>query len=131
MANLIHELHAQLNSKGGARAPKTTRAAIEKNGLVYQQDCWSKLYAPVSEFVSGKNYTKKSLRRWTEVGTLANKLSMEFRREIIANGGKLTAELKEKHEFIEAILEGRNHNPDVYADLKESEGFLTYEELMS
>lgn len=130
MATFVQELHAQLNSKGGARAPKTTRATFEKDGVAYQQDCWSKLYAPASEFVSGKNYTKASLRRWTEVGTLASKLDREFRRELIANG-KLTAELKEKHEFIEAILEGRNHNPDVYADLKESEGFLTYEELMS
>ena len=130
MATFVQELHAQLNSKGGARAPKTTKATFEKDGVSYAQDCWSKLYAPVDEFVSGKNYTKASLRRWTEVGTLANKLDREFRRAVMETG-KLTAELKEKSEFIEAILEGRNHNPDVYADLKESEGYLTYEELMS
>lgn len=130
MAQFITELRAQLNSKGGARAPKTVRSSFEKDGVKYAQDCWSKLYAPVDEFVSGKNYTKASLNRWTSCGTLAAKLDREFRREIMSTG-KLTAELKEKSEFIESILEGRNHNPEIYADLKESEGWLTYEELLS
>lgn len=122
----LDELRALVGT--GAKAPKKScgKTVYTLNGVEYKRDRWTQKYAPISEFVSGKDYTKESYQRWTFMGARAKDLSFEIVDALAA--GTKASELKEKIEFVQYLREARNSDPEAYADI--AANYLSKEDLL-
>lgn len=121
----LSELQALVQGTG-AKAPKKSsgKTVYTKDGIEYKLDRWTQKYAPVSEFVSGKDYTKASLNRWTFMGNRARDLAFEI-VDALAAGEKPA---NDKLEFVKYLREARNSDPEAYADIASE--YLDLEDLL-
>lgn len=123
----LEELQALVKGTG-AKAQKKSggKTVYTLNGIEYKLDRWTQKFAPVSEFVSGKDYTKESYQRWTFMGSRARDISFEI-VDALANGAK-ASELKDKIDFVQYLREARNSDPQAYADI--AANYLSKEDLL-
>lgn len=134
MANkLLSEMIAlgtQVNGTGASAPRKSLKATYTKDGIEYKRDRWTQKYAPVEDFVSGKDYTRASYNKWTKWGKFIQKLQEEIVAGV-ANGTMDADEVKHKHELCEYMKTARNREPGAYEDVAEAESYLTLEDLLS
>lgn len=123
----LSELQALVQGTG-AKAPKKSggKTVYTLNGIEYKLDRWTRKYAPVEDFVNGKDYTKESYQRWTFMGARAKDLSFEIVDALAA--GTKASELKDKIEFVQYLREARNSDPQAYADI--AANYLSKEDLL-
>lgn len=124
----LDELQALVKGTG-AKAQKKSggKTVYTLNGIEYKLDRWTRKYAPVEDFVNGKDYTKESYQRWTFMGARARDISFEIVDALAA--GTKAAELKDKIEFVQYLREARNSDPAAYEDI--AANYLSKDELLS
>lgn len=124
----LSELQALVQGTG-AKAPKKVggKTVYTKDGVEYKRDRWTQKYAPVSDFVNGKDYTKESYQRWTFMGARAKDISFEIVDALAA--GTKASELKDKIEFVKYLRDARNSDPEAYADI--ASNYLSQEDFLS
>lgn len=123
----LSELHALVQGTGAKAPKKGGKTAYTKDGITYKLDRWTRKYAPISEFVNGKDYTRMSYQRWTFMGSRARDLAFEI-VDALASGTKVDS-LKDKIEFVNYLRDARNNEPEAYADI--ASNYLSQEDFLS
>lgn len=111
----LSELQALVQGTGAKAPKKVGSKTYAKDGVEYKLDRWTRKYAPVSEFINGKDYTRESYKRWTFMGSRAKDIAFEI-VDALASGTK-ASELKDKIEFVNYLRDARNSDPEAYADI--------------